>query len=120
MKVVADILPVAGQAIGCMSLEIVPDLLDGIEFRSITWEPLDMQARVILSQSGQVGVYMGYVTRQEHALVDVRLYLPKEWAKDKKRRKKCGVPKEIRYRTRHELALEMLATNGKHLPHQWI
>ena len=70
--------------------------------------------------NGQVGIYMGYVSRQEHALVDVRLYLPKKWAKDKARRKQCGVPKEIRYRTRHELALEMLATNGRHLPHQWI
>ncbi len=70
--------------------------------------------------NGQVGIYMGYASRQEHALVDVRLYLPKEWAKDKARRKKCGVPKEIRYRTRHELALEMLQTNGRHLPHKWI
>jgi len=70
--------------------------------------------------NGQVGIYMGYASRQEHALVDVRLYLPKEWAKDKARRKKCGVPKEIRYRTRHELALEMLATNGRDLPHKWI
>jgi len=70
--------------------------------------------------NGQVGIYMGYASRKEHALVDVRLYLPKEWAKDKTRRKKCGVPKEIRYRTRQELALEMLETNGGHLPHQWI
>ena len=29
----------------------------------------------------QVGIYMGYVTRKEHALVDVRLYMPKEWMK---------------------------------------
>jgi SRSO17 transposase len=70
--------------------------------------------------NGQVGVYMGYASRQEHALVDVRLYFPKEWAKDKKRRKKCGVPKEVRYRTRHKLALEMLAAQGKYLPHAWI
>jgi len=70
--------------------------------------------------NGQVGIYMGYASRKEHTLVDVRLYLPEEWAKDKARRKKCGVPKEIRYRTRHELALEMLATNGKNLPHKWI
>ena len=70
--------------------------------------------------NGQVGIYMGYASRKEHALVDVRLYLPKEWAKDKARRKKCGVPKEIRYRTRHELALEMLQTNGRYLPHKWI
>ena len=39
----------------------------------------------------QVGVYLGYVSRKEHALVDMRLYLNKEWAKDKPRRKKCGV-----------------------------
>ena len=70
--------------------------------------------------NGQVGIYMGYASRKEQALVDVRLYLPKEWAKDKARRKKCGIPKEIRYRTRHELALEMLGANGRHLPHKWI
>src|SRR5512143_2879511 len=52
----------------------------------------------------QVGVFLGYVTDSEHVLVDLRLYLPKEWAKDRKRRKRCGVPKEIRYCTRHELA----------------
>jgi hypothetical protein len=27
----------------------------------------------------QVGLYLGYVSRREHALVDVRLYLPQEW-----------------------------------------
>jgi len=70
--------------------------------------------------NGQVGVYLAYASRKEHALVDVRLYLPQEWAKDKARRKKCGVPKEIRYRTRQELALEMLQSNGRYLPHQWI
>ncbi len=68
----------------------------------------------------QVGVYLGYVSRKEHALVDTRLYLNKDWAKDKKRRRKCGVPREIRFRTRHALALEMLAEHGKVLPHAWI
>ena len=37
----------------------------------------------------QVGIYMAYASPKEHALVDVRLYLPKEWADDKRRRKKC-------------------------------
>jgi SRSO17 transposase len=68
----------------------------------------------------QVGIYMGYVSAQEHALVDTRLYLPKEWAQDKIRRKACGVPKKIRSRTRHELALEMLAEQGVLLPHAWV
>ena len=70
--------------------------------------------------NGQVGIYMGYASRKEHTLVDMRLYLPKQWAKDKARRKKCGVPKQIRYQTRHELALDMLKNNGKYLPHSWI
>jgi SRSO17 transposase len=70
--------------------------------------------------NGQVGIFMGYVSPREHALVDVRLYLPKEWAADKRRRKRCGVPKAVRYRTRHDLALEMLREKGGLLPHAWI
>ena len=68
----------------------------------------------------QIGIYLGYVTDDEHALVDFRLYLPDEWAKDKARRKRCGVPKEVKYRTRHELALEMLQRRGAMLPHGWV
>jgi SRSO17 transposase len=70
--------------------------------------------------NGQVAIYMGYASRKEHGLVDTRLYLPKQWTKDKARRNKCGVPKQIRYHTRHELALDMLKNNGKYLPHGWI
>ncbi len=70
--------------------------------------------------NGQVGIYLGYVSRPEYALVDERLYLPKSWAGDRVRCRKCGVPKTIRYQTRHALALEMLKTNGPLLPHAWI
>jgi len=68
----------------------------------------------------QVGVYLGYVTRREHALVNFRLYLPQSWAKDKKRRSKAGIPPEVRFRTRHQLALDMLDEHGAWLPHAWI
>jgi SRSO17 transposase len=68
----------------------------------------------------QVGVYLAYVGGAEHALVDVRLYLPREWARDRKRRRKAGVPQEVRFRTRHELALEMLDQRGPLLPHAWV
>ena len=68
----------------------------------------------------QVAVYMGYVSRHEHALVDTRLYLPKEWTKDRTRCHKAGVPKGTRYRTRHQLCLEMLKAHGQALPHSWI
>jgi SRSO17 transposase len=68
----------------------------------------------------QVGVYLAYVGRSDHALVDVRLYLPKEWAVDKERRTRAGVPRKVRFRTRHELILEMLDERGPLLPHAWI
>ena len=69
----------------------------------------------------QVAMYLGYVSRKGHTLVDQRLFLPKEWTKDKARLDKAGVPKAYRaYRTRHQLALELLAKNGAGLPHGWI
>jgi SRSO17 transposase len=68
----------------------------------------------------QVGVYLAYATRAEHALVDCRLYLPREWAKDKARRAKAGVPTSTRFRTRHQLALELLDEHGPVLPHAWV
>ena len=68
----------------------------------------------------QVAVYLGYVSCREQTLVDTRLYLPKEWTKDKPRMKKAGVPQGTMYRTRHQLALEMLDQHGANLPHRWI
>src|SRR5215510_1717416 len=69
----------------------------------------------------QVAVYLGYVSRKGHTLVDTRLSLPKEWTKDQARLDQAGVPKASRaYRTRHPLALEMLAKNGPGLPPRWI
>jgi SRSO17 transposase len=69
----------------------------------------------------QVALYLGYVSAQGHTLVDMRLYLPKEWIQDKARLDKAGVPTARRgYRTRHQLALEMLEQHGTTLPHRWI
>ena len=68
----------------------------------------------------QVAMFLGYVSSREHMLVDTRLYLPKEWTTDAARMRKAGVPKGTKYRTRHELALELLEKHGSTLPHQWI
>jgi SRSO17 transposase len=69
----------------------------------------------------QVAVYLGYVSGAGHTLVDMRLYLPKEWTTDKARLDKAGVPHAQRgYRSRHPLALDMLQTRGTQLPHGWI
>jgi SRSO17 transposase len=68
----------------------------------------------------QVGIYLAYVGRDENALVDVHLYLPREWAQDGPRRAQAGVPKAVPFRTWHELALWMLDERGPLLPHAWV
>ena len=40
--------------------------------------------------------------------MDKRLYLPQEWIDDHERRKKCGVPKDVTFRTKAQLGLEMI------------
>jgi SRSO17 transposase len=69
----------------------------------------------------QVAVYLGYGSGAGHTLVDMRLYLPKAWTTDKARLDKAGVPHAHRgYRSRHQLAWDMLQTSGTQLPHGWI
>ena len=68
----------------------------------------------------QVGVFMSYASREEQALVNMRLYFPKQWAKDKQRRRKCSVPKDVRCQTRHQCSLEMLHEYRVQLPHTWV
>src|SRR5712692_4382975 len=68
----------------------------------------------------QVGVYMGYVSRQDHALLDFRLSLPEEWARDEQRRQECHVPPAVHYHTRQEQCLEMLDEWGEQVPHGWV
>jgi SRSO17 transposase len=68
----------------------------------------------------QVGVFMGYVSAHDHALLDFRLSLPQEWARDEQRRQACHVPPEVHYHTRHEQCLEMLDTWGDQVPHGWV
>ena len=68
----------------------------------------------------QVGVFMGYVSRHDHALLDFRLSLPEDWAQDEPRRQACHVPLEVRYQTRQAQCLEMLDTWGDQVPHGWV
>ena len=68
----------------------------------------------------QVGVYMGYVTRRNHALLDFRFSLPEDWARDEQRRHECHVPEDVSYCTRHEQCLEMLDLWGEQVPHGWV
>jgi SRSO17 transposase len=52
-------------------------------------------------------VYATYATPGGHGLVAARPYLPKDWAEDAKRRERAGVPPEVEFRTKPQLALDL-------------
>lgn len=56
----------------------------------------------------QVAVSLSLASERASVPIEFRLYLPEPWAKDQRRRKKAGVPKEVKFLTKHEIALEQL------------
>ena len=68
----------------------------------------------------QMGVYLAYASAQGHTLLDERLYLPEEWASDAQRRQEAGVPENVVFRTKPELALELIRTVGPKVRHGWV
>ena len=59
--------------------------------------------------NGQVAVFGALAKGRYAAPVDVRLYLPEQWANDPKRCERAGVPEGERvFRTKTELALEIV------------
>ena len=57
----------------------------------------------------QVAVSLSIANHHASLPVAYRLYLPEDWAKDRKRRRKAGVPEEISFKTKPEIALEQIA-----------
>jgi SRSO17 transposase len=56
----------------------------------------------------QIGVSLSVTTRTEHVPVDFELYLPQSWAQDVARRRKAHIPDEVVFKTKPELALDMI------------
>jgi SRSO17 transposase len=68
----------------------------------------------------QAGVFLVYAAWGGCAPLDRRLYLPQEWALDKKRRKQCHVPKEVKFQEKWRIALDQIDRCRKDLPHGWV
>jgi SRSO17 transposase len=68
----------------------------------------------------QVGVFLAYATAKGYAPLDRRLYLPKDWCKDRKRRKKTHVPKGLRFKEKWRLGLDLLDKSLPQVPHAWV
>ena len=52
-----------------------------------------------------VSVHTGYTAGGFHCLLDSDVFLPEGWANDPKRREAVGIPEEVTYRTKGQIAL---------------
>jgi SRSO17 transposase len=53
-------------------------------------------------------VFASYVSNRGHALIDWRLYLPKDWAADRNRRARAHVPDDVTFATKPSIAVAMV------------
>jgi SRSO17 transposase len=72
----------------------------------------------------QIGVFVAYsslVPIPSQVLVDRELYLPEGWASDATRRQEAGIPQEVTFATKPELARRMLErVVAAGLPAAWV
>jgi SRSO17 transposase len=69
----------------------------------------------------QVGVFLTYFHGQSYTFLDRRLYLPQDWCDDEKRRREARVPEEVTFKTKPELAKEMLQHAwAQGVPMAWV
>ena len=56
----------------------------------------------------QISVFLTYASVKGMTLLDRELYLPQVWAGDWERRREAGVPEDVAFRTKPQLAQRML------------
>jgi SRSO17 transposase len=68
----------------------------------------------------QQGYFLAYAAPRGKALIDCQLYLPAGRAADRGHRAKTFVPEAVEFREGWRLALELLRSAGRDLPHGWV
>jgi len=72
-------------------------------------------------ENSQIGVFLLYASCQGAGFVDRELYLPQEWTVDRVRCREAGIPDEVGFATKGELAQRMLARAfAAEVPAKWV
>ena len=72
-------------------------------------------------ENSQVGVFLSYATGQGRVLLDRELYLPQGWSEDGERRREAGVPEEVTFHTKPQLARGMVERAVERgVPFRWF
>jgi len=72
-------------------------------------------------ENSQVGVFLSYASSKGAAFIDRALYLPEEWTQDRVRCRQAGIPDQVAFATKGELAQHMLARAfAAGVPAEWV
>jgi SRSO17 transposase len=72
-------------------------------------------------ENSQIGVFLSYTSSKGHAFLDRALYLPQSWTSDRERCHKAGIPDDVSFATKQELALSMLKrAHDSQTPFGWV
>jgi SRSO17 transposase len=61
------------------------------------------------TENCQIGVFLAYASSHGHTLIDRELYLPRSWTEDRDRCRAAGIPDDVAFATKPQLAQQMLA-----------
>ncbi|HLI57932.1 MAG TPA: IS701 family transposase [Actinomycetota bacterium] len=69
----------------------------------------------------QIGVFLSYASAKGRTFLDRELYLPQQWVGDAERRCEAGVPEDVAFATKPELAQRMLERAlAAEVPTAWV
>ena len=105
-RVRADVIEALGDRDGVLVVDETGFLKKGEHSVGVARQYSGTAGRI---ENCQIGVFLAYASRFGQALIDRRLYLPEAWAQDESKRAKAGVPEEITFATKPEIARDLIA-----------
>src|SRR6185436_7050106 len=105
-RIRADVIETLGDRDGVLVVDETGFLKKGEHSVGVARQYSGTAGRI---ENCQIGVFLAYASRYGQALIDRRLYLPDAWAQDESKRAKAGVPQEVTFATKPEIARDLIA-----------
>lgn len=112
---------VIGEHAGANSIGIIDETSDVKKGNKTPGVQRQWCGTVGKQENCMVTVHLGYATGDFHCLVDGDLFLPESWSDDRPRCRAAGIPDEMTYRPKWQIALELYdraTENGMHF--DWL
>lgn len=107
-----------GQEAAILAIDETSFLKQGKHSAGVGWQYCGTTGQV---ETCPVGVFLSYVTARGHTLIDRERYLPLDWCEDRDRCRSAGIPDEVSFQTKPELAKQMLERIRKvQIPVSWV